>query len=59
MWLRKDLLLKLNSKKEIPSVQAGTWRECRNAVWMCSDRIRKDKAQMEWILAKDMKNNKE
>lgn len=26
---------------------------------MCHDDLRKDKAQMEWNLAKDVKNNKE
>lgn len=36
-----------------------TWREYRNVVWTCNDGIRKDKAQMEWILVKDVKNNQE
>ncbi|KFZ45983.1 hypothetical protein N321_04792, partial [Antrostomus carolinensis] len=61
-WLSKDLLVKLREKKEIyRQWKQGcvAWEEYRDVVQMCRDGIRKAKAQMELILARDVKNSKD
>ncbi|KFV00708.1 hypothetical protein N339_06110, partial [Pterocles gutturalis] len=60
-WLSKDLQLKLKEKRErYRKWKQGcvTWEEYRGVAWMCGDRIRKAKVQMELNLVKDVKNNK-
>ena len=60
-WLSTDLLVKLRCKKEMHRQwKQGhvAWVEYRDAIWMCRDRIRKAKAQVELSLARDAKNNK-
>jgi len=36
----------------------SSWEEYRNAVWACTDEIRKAMAQMERNLVRDVKNKK-
>uniref|UniRef100_A0A8B9PGQ4 Reverse transcriptase domain-containing protein n=1 Tax=Apteryx owenii TaxID=8824 RepID=A0A8B9PGQ4_APTOW len=60
-WMSKELLAKLNQKKEVYRKWKGgqaTWEEYRNAVRVCRDVTRKAKARLELNLARDVKDNK-
>lgn len=53
-------MVKLKCKKEIHSQRNQgkvSWEEYRDAVQMCRDGIRKDRAQLELNLSRDAKNN--
>ncbi|KAK4815668.1 hypothetical protein QYF61_005414 [Mycteria americana] len=59
--LRKDLLVKLKSKKEMQRQWNQThvsWEEYMDPAWICRDGIRKAKAQLELNLARDAKKKK-
>ncbi|KAK4810519.1 LOW QUALITY PROTEIN: hypothetical protein QYF61_004482, partial [Mycteria americana] len=60
-WLSKDLLLKVQRKKEMHrqwNQGCVSWEEYRDTAWMCRDGIRKAKAQLELNMARDEKNYK-
>jgi len=57
----KDLLVKLRNKRERYrqwKKEYVTLEESREAVWMCRDRNRKAKVQMELNLGRDVRNKK-
>ncbi|KFO76697.1 hypothetical protein N303_06718, partial [Cuculus canorus] len=61
-WLSHDLLVKLKSKRELHrqcKQGQGTWEVYRDTAWFCREGIRKTKAQMELILARETRDNKE
>lgn len=61
VWLSKDLLRKLRSKKEMHSQwEQGqvTWGVDRDTVQVCGDGIRKTKVKLEQGVARDVKNNR-
>ncbi|KFQ53018.1 hypothetical protein N334_04373, partial [Pelecanus crispus] len=60
-WLSRDLLVKLKIKRELHRQwKQGqvSWEEYREAARLCREGVRKAKAQLELILARDAKNNK-
>ena len=60
-WLKQDLLVKLREKKEIHrqwKQVCVSWKEYRDAAWMCRSGIEKAKAQMELNLVSNVKHNK-
>ncbi|KAJ7418346.1 hypothetical protein BTVI_29644 [Pitangus sulphuratus] len=61
VWLSRELLVKLQGKKQMNrrwKTGQVTWEEYRNKVWLCRDGVRKAKAKLELILARDTKNNR-
>lgn len=59
-WLNEDLLLKLRQKELHRWWKQGRvpWGECRNAVRVGRDGVRKAKARMELNVVREAKNNK-
>ncbi|KFZ54394.1 hypothetical protein N338_05423, partial [Podiceps cristatus] len=60
-WLRREMPVKLRRKRELHRQRKqgqASWEEYRDASWLCRDKVRKIKAQLELNLAKDAKNNK-
>jgi len=60
-WLCRDLLVKLKSKRELHSQwKQGqiSCKEYKDAVQLCTEGVRRAKAQLELNLARDAKNSK-
>ena len=59
--MNKELLAEIRWKRKFHGMWKegqATWEEYRNVVRACRDATRKAKAQMEFNLTRDVKNNK-